>query len=144
MQRGHGAAVAGVHGLEHVERFGAPRLADDDAVRPHAKRVDHQLALRYGALPFDGRFAGLEPHDVPLLEHQLRNVLDGDDSLCFGNEARESIKQCGLACTAAAGDHHVQPRPDAALEQFEHRRGQRGIGEQLVIGEHVSAKTANR
>ena len=38
------AVVAGVHGLEHVERLGAADLADDDAVGPHAQRVAHQVA----------------------------------------------------------------------------------------------------
>ena len=43
---GHGAIVAGVHGLQHVERFGAARFADDDAVGPHTEGVDEQIALR--------------------------------------------------------------------------------------------------
>ena len=36
-QRGHRAVVAGVHGLEHVERFGTAALADDDAFGPHTQ-----------------------------------------------------------------------------------------------------------
>ena len=51
--------MAGVHGLQHVERFLAAHLADNDAIRPHAQGVDHQvtqgdlaLALQVGlALP---------------------------------------------------------------------------------------------
>ena len=39
------AVVAGVHRLQHVERLGAAHLADDDAIGPHAQRVDHQVAL---------------------------------------------------------------------------------------------------
>ena len=38
------ALVAGVHGLEHVERLGAADLAHDDAVGPHAQRVADELA----------------------------------------------------------------------------------------------------
>ena len=37
-------AVAGVHGLEHVERFAAAALADDDAFRPHTQGVADQIA----------------------------------------------------------------------------------------------------
>ena len=41
---GQRAVVAGVHGLEHVQRLAAAHLADDDAVGPHAQGVDHELA----------------------------------------------------------------------------------------------------
>jgi len=43
--------VAGIHGLQHVERFLAAHLAHDDAVRPHAQRVDDQLPDADGAVP---------------------------------------------------------------------------------------------
>ena len=33
--RGHRAVMAGVHGLEHVERLGRATLADDDPVGAH-------------------------------------------------------------------------------------------------------------
>ena len=64
------AVVTGVHGLQHVERFGAAHLADDDAVGPHAQAVAHQVALRDPALALDVRRARLEPHDVRLLQLQ--------------------------------------------------------------------------
>ena len=46
---GHGAFVAGVHGLQHVEGFFAADLADDDAVGAHTQAVDEQLPLADGA-----------------------------------------------------------------------------------------------
>ena len=36
MDRRHRALVTGVHGLNHVEGFGAPALTDDDPVGPHS------------------------------------------------------------------------------------------------------------
>ena len=39
------AVVARVHRLQHVERFFAANLADDDAIGPHTQGVDDQLAL---------------------------------------------------------------------------------------------------
>src|SRR5579875_1388763 len=36
VDRAHRAVMAGVHRLQHVERFGAADLAEDDAVRAHA------------------------------------------------------------------------------------------------------------
>src|SRR5262245_105033 len=45
VDRRHRAFVARIHGLQHVEGFLAATFADDDAVRPHAQRVLHQLAL---------------------------------------------------------------------------------------------------
>ena len=44
VQRGHRAGVAGVHGLQHVQRFAAAALADDDAFGPHTQGVAHQVA----------------------------------------------------------------------------------------------------
>ena len=52
------ALVAGVHGLEHVERLAAADLADDDPVGSHAQRVAHQVADGDLALALDvGRTA---------------------------------------------------------------------------------------
>ena len=75
--------MAGVHGLHHVERLGAAALAHDDAVGPHAQRVDHQVALRDGAGAFDVHRPRFQPHDVRLLHLQLGRILDGDDALLF-------------------------------------------------------------
>ena len=47
------AVVAGVHGLQHVERLLAAHLADDDAVGTHTEGIDHQLPDADGALAFD-------------------------------------------------------------------------------------------
>ena len=43
VHRRHGAGVAGVHGLEHVEGLGATALTDDDAVWPHTQGVTDQV-----------------------------------------------------------------------------------------------------
>ena len=75
------AVVAGVHRLQHVERFLAADLADDDAVGPHTKGVDDQLARAHRAFAFDVRRPRFEPDDVPLPQHQLRRVLDRDHAL---------------------------------------------------------------
>jgi hypothetical protein len=39
VERAHGAVVAGVHGLEEVERLRAAHLAHDDPLGPHAQAV---------------------------------------------------------------------------------------------------------
>ena len=73
--------MAGVHRLEHVERFLAADLADHDAIGPHTQGVDHQLPLPDGALAFDVRRPRLEPRHVLLVELELGGVFDGDDAL---------------------------------------------------------------
>ena len=80
---GQRAVVAGVHRLQHVERFLAADLADDDAVGTHTQGVDHQLALADGALAFDVGRPRLEPRDVLLVQLQLGGVLDRDDALAL-------------------------------------------------------------
>ena len=39
VQRAHRAVVAGVHGLQQVERLGSADFADDDAFGPHTQAV---------------------------------------------------------------------------------------------------------
>ena len=73
--------MAGVHGLKHVQRLGSAALADDDAVRPHAQGVAHQVALRDLAEPFEVGRPRLQPDDVRLLQLQFGRVLDGDQAL---------------------------------------------------------------
>ena len=51
----HRAVVAGVHGLEHVQRLAGAALPDDDPVGPHAERVADELADRDRALALDVR-----------------------------------------------------------------------------------------
>ena len=75
------AVVAGVHGLEHVERGGVTDLADDDAVGAHAQRVLDEVADGDRALALDVGRAGLEAQHVVLVQPELGGVLDGDDPL---------------------------------------------------------------
>ena len=73
--------MARVHGLQHVERFFAADLADDDAVGAHTQRVDDELPLADRALAFDVGRTRFEPHDVRLLQLKLGRVFDRDDAL---------------------------------------------------------------
>ena len=66
------------------------------------------------ALALDVRRARLEAHDVSLAQHQLGRVLDRDDPLLVGDEAREHVEQRRLARAGAAGDDDVQAARDGA------------------------------
>ena len=59
--------MAGIHSLKHVERLGAARFTDDDAVWTHTQSVDQEVARSDRALPFDTGVARFETHDVALL-----------------------------------------------------------------------------
>src|SRR5271166_2162373 len=78
VNRRHRAVMPGVHRLEHVECLGAPHLADDNAVRPHAQRITDELALRDVAGAFDVGWARLHLNDMRLLKAQFDGVLDRD------------------------------------------------------------------
>ena len=84
------AVVTGVHGLQHVERFGAAALADDDAVGAHAQGVADKVADADLAGAFDVGRPRLQPHDVRLIEQQLGRVFDGDDALAIGQETTKA------------------------------------------------------
>jgi hypothetical protein len=56
----HGAAVAGGHGLNHVQGFAAADLADDDAVRSQAEAAAEQFADAHGSLAETVRRSGFD------------------------------------------------------------------------------------
>ena len=113
VERGERAVVAGVHGLEHVQRLAAAALADDDAVRAHAQGVDDQVADGDLAPALDVGRASLEGDHVLLAQLELGGVLDGDDALVLGDEAGEHVERGRLARPGAAGDDDVEPARDA-------------------------------
>ena len=96
VDRGQRALVAGVHGLEHVERLGAADLAHDDAVGAHAQRVADELADADLALALDVRRARLERDDVALLELELGRVLDRHDALVAGTKPESALSSVVL------------------------------------------------
>ena len=140
---GDGAVVAGVHGLQHVQRFLAADLAQDDAVGPHAQRVDDQLALANGSLAFEVGRTALQPGHVLLLDLQFGGVFDGDDALGGGDESGEDVEQRGFARAGAAGDDNVEPRADCAAQDLQHLRGQRAMAQQVVGGQRDGAEAAD-
>ncbi len=60
--------VAGVHCLQHVERFGAAALTDDDAVGTHTQRVAEQIPDMDLAFPFDIGRPRFESNHVRLVQ----------------------------------------------------------------------------
>ena len=135
--------MAGVHRLQHVERLLAADLADDDTVRAHTKCVDDQLPLPDGALALDVRRPRLKPDDVTLTQRQFGSILDRDDSLLIGDEARERIQQRGLASAGSAGHDDVQTRRDDALQEIEHRLRQRLAIDQVLGADPVGPEAAD-
>ena len=109
--------MAGVHGLEHVQRFAATALSDDDPVGPHTQGVDDQLANGDTALAANIRGTGLKTADVLLVELQLCRILDGDDPLVDGDESRADVEQRRLTRTGTTGDQDVRSRKDAGLDK---------------------------
>src|SRR2546425_1918095 len=67
VHRGQGAFVAGVHGLQHVERLFATHLAYHNAVGPHPQAVDDQLPLPHCTFAFNVGRPGFQPYHVFLL-----------------------------------------------------------------------------
>ena len=50
------------------KRFFAANFADDNAIGPHAQRVDHQLTLIHCAFSFNVGRPRFQPNDVLLVE----------------------------------------------------------------------------
>ena len=93
--------MAGVHRLEHVERFFASDFADDDAIGPHTEGVDDQVPLLHGTFAFNVGRPGFEPDDVALAQIELSGVFDRDHTFVLADEARKDIEQRRLAGAGA-------------------------------------------
>ena len=136
----HRSLVTRVHGVEHVERFLATDLADDDPVRTHAQCVAEEISLGYlAAAVYVGR-PRLQTHDVRLLHLDLDRVLNRDDALCFRDVGRERVEERGLAGTGTAGDEDVQFDLHAGLQELHHVFGDRAGVDQVVHLQLVGAE----
>ena len=104
MHRRQRTVVAGIHGLQHVERLFAAHLADDDAVGAHTQCVYDELPLSDGAFAFDVRRARLEPRDVLLVQLQFGRVFDRDDALAVADESGEHVQERRIAGAGLVAD----------------------------------------
>ena len=144
VQRGHRAVVAGVHGLQHVERFGAAALADDDPVGPHTQGVRTRSRGRDRALAFDVRRPRFQPHDVVLLQLQFGRVLDRDDAVVVRDEARQRVEQRRLAASRCRREMMMFSRAlMRAFQQHRHLGRERLVVEQVFQLQRVGAEAAN-
>ena len=96
VDRGERAVVAGVEGLEHVERLRPAHLADDDAVGPHPQAVGTRS--RWATCPAPSVLgARLHADDVAIPQLQFGGFLDGNNALVVGNRLRE-VRRGGSFC----------------------------------------------
>src|SRR5258708_2963240 len=93
VDRRHGAIVAGVHGLEHVQRLAATTLTDDEPVGAHSKTALDELSDGDSAFAFHVGWTRFELDPVRLLQLKLSRVLTRDESFGFGDERRKNIEQ---------------------------------------------------
>ena len=135
MGSGEGAVVAGIHGLQHVQRFTATDFADDDAVRSHTEGILHQVADGDGAFAFDVRRARFQGHHVGLLKTKFSGVFDGDDTFIAGDEGGKHIQGRGLTGAGTAADEDIELRLDAGFYKFHHILGQRAIGNKIFCSQ---------
>ena len=94
--------MARVHRLKHIERLGAADLAQNDAIRTHAKRIAHKIALGNLTPPFQVWRPCFQLHHMPLLKLQFGRVLNGDDAFRRRDHPAHCIQKGGLAGTGAA------------------------------------------
>ena len=144
MNGGQRTVVTGVHRLEHVQRFTAAALTDDDAIGPHTQGVDHQLANRDATLAVDVGWTRLEPADVLLVELQLCGVFDRDDALVDRDEPRAHIEESRLSGTGPARHQDVGSCEHARLDEGGGLLGQRPEPDQVGDLVRILAELSNR
>ena len=122
------AFVAGVHGLEHVERL-APRTSP---MMMRSGRIRKLLRTRSRCLtsPMPSRFGGRVSRRTTC---GCCSFNSAESSMVTrrssgGDEARQGVKQRRLAAAGAAGDHDADAGLDAGAEQHEKLRRHRAVG----------------
>ncbi len=73
--------MAGVERSEQVDDFGAPNLADDEAVRAHPQGLPNEVSHRHRTCSLDVRWTRLEEDDVGMQWRQLTGVFNNDEPL---------------------------------------------------------------
>nr|GEU28173.1 hypothetical protein [Tanacetum cinerariifolium] len=131
VKRGRAALVAGVPGVEQVERFGAPHLANQDAVRPHAqddleqrrhRHIDGGVVLDVvlgSALDLADVFDDAHPLGGSVPDHLADDGVDGGGLAGPGTAAHQDIE------VAVDGVHQrlvVALRHDARLHVLLQRK----------------------
>ena len=87
------AFVAGIHGLEHVQRLGATDFTDDDSIGSHPEAVANQFALAILAMAFGVGRPGFHAHNVRMIQDEFGGILHRDDSFITGNGFGKCIEQ---------------------------------------------------
>ena len=141
---GQAAIVPRVHGLEHVERFGAANLADDDAIGSHAECIDDQFASGDAASPFDVRRSGLHPHDMFLIEDQFRGVFDRDDPFVGGNHFGHRPQERRLTGASAARHKHILASSHDQFQEPHDFLGKHTETQQFLAAQSLSPKAPYR
>jgi hypothetical protein len=137
VQRAHRAVVAGVHGLEEIERLGATDFTDDDAFGTHPQAVLDQVAHGDRARTFQVRRPGFQAHHVRLLQLQFGRVLAGHDALGGVDEGGHGVEQGGLARTRTAGDDDVAAAGADDAQDPRPFRADGGVLHQILHGQLV-------
>ena len=100
---GHRAVMAGVHGLQHVQRLHrrgiSPTMMRSGRMR---SAVDHQVANGDFAASFNIGRARFQRDHVLLAQLQFGRIFDRDDALICWDEAGEDVEQRRLARAGAA------------------------------------------
>ena len=104
MNRAATALMAGVEGREQVDHLGTAYFADDDAIRPHAQRLAHQITQRHVPGTLEIGRPGLQADDMRMVWAKLSGVLDDEDPLVVRHEAENRAQDRCLARAGRAGD----------------------------------------
>lgn len=123
--------MAGVERSQQVDDFGAPNLADHDAVRPHSQRLPDKLTQRdlTGALNIDG--SGHQGHHMGVFGSEFCSVLGADNPFGRIDRAEQRREQSSLAGTGTAGDKESQPSSKDGPQQICRLGGNRTITHEL-------------
>ena len=135
--------MAGIHGLQQVERFRSAHLADDDAFGPHTQTVADQIAHGDLAFALEIRRPRFQSHHVRLLQLQFGRVLAGDDTLVVVDIAGQAVEQRRFAGAGAAGNKNIHPAAADHLEDFGAFRRDRSVADQLLERQLVLAEFAD-
>ncbi len=135
--------MAGVHGLQEVERLGATDFADDDPLGTHTQAVLDEITHGDHAFAFDVGGARFEANHVRLLQLKFGRVLAGDDTFVGIDRRGQAVQQRRLAGTGTAGDDDVAADPADDLEDGLHFRGNGAIPQQLIEGQLVLLELSN-
>ena len=134
--------MSGVEGAEERLDFGASTLPNDEPVGAHPHRRESEFGQAHAACAFNVRLSRLERDGMRMVDRELSDIFDRDDSLACINFGQEGAKHGRLATARPTGHEDVPSLDDGLAQEIQLDGLEGSYFDELFEGERGGTKHA--